>query len=90
MVLAQKQIHNSKKINRDPRNKSLHLCDVFKGLALGANAVSVSRHILAKTYESGADGVEKEIRKMTGELVSVMGRCGFATVDSIDDSVIWK
>lgn len=64
--------------------------DVFKGLALGANAVSVSRHILAKTYESGADGVEKEIRKMTGELVSVMGRCGFATVDSIDDSVIWK
>lgn len=64
--------------------------DVFKGLAVGANAVSVSRHILAKTYESGADGVEKEIRKMTGELVSVMGRCGFATVDSIDDSVIWK
>ena len=64
--------------------------DVFKGLALGANAVSVSRHILAKSFDSGADGVEQEIRKMTGELVSVMGRCGFATVDSIDDSVIWK
>ena len=50
----------------------------------------MSRHILAKSFDSGADGVEQEIRKMTGELVSVMGRCGFATVDSINDSVIWK
>ena len=64
--------------------------DVFKALALGADAVSVSRHILAKTFESGADGVEKEIRKMTGELVSVMGRCGFADTAGIDDTVIWK
>lgn len=63
--------------------------DVFKALALGARAVSVSRHILEKTYESGAAGVEQEIRKMTGELVSVMGRCGFRTTQEIDDTVLW-
>ena len=63
--------------------------DVFKALALGAKAVSVSRHILDKTFESGSMGVTEEVRRMTGELVSVMGRCGFSTTDSIDDSVIW-
>ena len=63
--------------------------DVFKALALGARAVSVSRHILDKTYDSGADGVAEEIRRMTGELVSVMGRCGFSATDRIDDSVLW-
>ena len=63
--------------------------DVFKALALGAKAVSVSRHILEKTYSTGADGIEKEIRAMTGELVSYMGRTGFETTDQINDSVIW-
>ena len=63
--------------------------DVFKALALGAKAISVSRAILDKTYDSGAEGVEKEVRRMTGELISIMGRTGFATTDSIDDSVIY-
>lgn len=64
--------------------------DAFKALALGAKAVSTSRHILEKTYASGADGVEAEVRKMTGELVSFMGRCSFSTTAEINDSVIWK
>ncbi len=64
--------------------------DVFKALALGADAVSVSRHILAKTYKTGAEGIADEIKHMTDELVSVMGRCGFPTINSIDDTVIWK
>ncbi len=64
--------------------------DVFKALALGADAVSTSRHILAKTYDSGAEGVAEEIVRMTESLVSVMGRCGFKSTDDIDDSVIWK
>ena len=34
--------------------------DVFKALALGANAVSVSRAILDKTYDSGAVGITGE------------------------------
>ena len=64
--------------------------DVFKALAIGAKAVSVSRAILDKTYNTGAEGITKEIKHMTAELVSIMGRCGFATVDSIDDSVLWS
>ena len=64
--------------------------DVFKALAIGAKAVSVSRAILEKTYNSGADGIAKEINQTTAELVSIMGRCGFATVESIDDSVLWS
>ncbi|MCR4635306.1 MAG: alpha-hydroxy-acid oxidizing protein, partial [Butyrivibrio sp.] len=64
--------------------------DVFKALAIGAKAVSVSRAILDKTYDTGAEGVTKEINSMTAELVSIMGRCGFATTDSINDSVLWS
>ena len=64
--------------------------DVFKALAVGAKAVSVSRAFLTKTYDTGAEGVAKEIVTMTGELISIMGRCGFAATDSIDDSVLWN
>ena len=64
--------------------------DVFKALALGADAVSTSRHILAKTYATGAEGVAEEITRMTEGLVTVMGRCGFKTTEEIDSSVIWK
>lgn len=64
--------------------------DVFKALAIGAKAVSVSRTILDKTYDTGAEGVAKEITTMTNELVSIMGRCGFATTDAINDSVLWS
>ena len=64
--------------------------DVFKALAIGAKAVSVSRAILDKTYSTGAEGITKEVTAMTNELVSIMGRCGFTTTDSIDDSVLWS
>ena len=64
--------------------------DVFKALALGARAVSVSRHILPALFEGGKDAVADEVRRMTGELVSVMARTGFATTDEIDDSVLWS
>ena len=64
--------------------------DVFKALAVGAKAVSVSRTILDKTFELGAEGITKEIDTMTSELISIMGRCGFATTDSINDSILWS
>ena len=63
--------------------------DVFKALALGAKAVSVSRHILEKVFEGGAKGTEQEVRKMTGELAAVMARTGFASVDAINSDILW-
>lgn len=64
--------------------------DVFKALAVGAKAVSVSRAILDKTYDTGASGITTEVDRVTAELVSVMGRCGFATTDAIEPSILWR
>lgn len=62
--------------------------DVFKALALGADAVSVSRHILDCLKAGSAAGVTAEIRKMTAELKSIMARTGSKDIHSIDPDVI--
>ncbi len=64
--------------------------DVFKALALGADAVSVGRALMPPLAESGAEGVEKKIKDMTKELAGVMARTCFKDIGSIDSSVIWK
>ncbi len=61
--------------------------DVFKALALGANAVSVSRHILPMIAEE--NGVQKRIDQMTAELRTIMSRTGAKTVGEISSDVIW-
>lgn len=64
--------------------------DVFKALALGADAVCVGRAIMAPLKEKGAEGVKDSFLRMNSELKGVMARTGFANVEAIDDSVIWK
>ncbi len=64
--------------------------DAFKALALGADAVCVSRHIIGILKQSGAAGVAARIREMTQELSTIMGRTGFHDIASIDESVIWS
>ncbi|MCL2218242.1 MAG: alpha-hydroxy-acid oxidizing protein [Defluviitaleaceae bacterium] len=63
--------------------------DVFKALALGANAVSLGRIILEPLREKGADGAAEMIREMTGELAGAMARTGAGGVFGIDRSVVW-
>lgn len=63
--------------------------DVFKALALGANAVSAGRVIMEPLKENGAEGVEKQIIKMTEELAGVMARTCSSDLYHIDPSVIW-
>lgn len=64
--------------------------DVFKALALGATAVSVGRELMKSLTESGAEGVQKRISEITGELSGVMSRTCSPDIAHIDSSVIWK
>ena len=62
--------------------------DVFKGLALGASAVSVGRKIMEYLHTEGAAGVERGVREMTAELSSVMARTGTPDLGSFDASIL--
>lgn len=63
--------------------------DVFKALALGADAVSVGRGIMEPLRESGAEGVRRQIEKITRELAGVMARTCSPDIRHIDPAVIW-
>lgn len=64
--------------------------DVFKAIAMGADAVCVGRTLLNPLKESGAEGVEKKLRELMSEFKAMMARTGYATVDAIDDScIVW-
>lgn len=64
--------------------------DVFKALALGADAVSAGRVIMGPLGTDGAEGVRKQIEKMTEELAGVMARTCSPDIRHIDSSVIWS
>ena len=63
--------------------------DVFKALALGADACAVGRSMLPALEKGGADGVAEFLRKVGNELRYVMSFTGFAHVEDIDDSVLY-
>lgn len=62
--------------------------DAYKALALGADAVSVGRHLMGPLAE-GANGVTGRINDMTNELATAMARTGAKSLDEINSSVIW-
>ncbi|HOQ06784.1 MAG TPA: alpha-hydroxy acid oxidase [Clostridiales bacterium] len=62
--------------------------DVFKALALGADAVSVGRAIMEPLKKNGAEGVRDQIVKMTEELAGVMARTCSQDLRNIDPTVI--
>ena len=64
--------------------------DVFKALALGADAVSAGRVIMEPLKKDGAEGVKNQIIKMTEELAGVMARTCSKNLANIDPSVIWN
>ena len=64
--------------------------DVFKALALGADAAAVGRSMLPSLEKDGAAGVAGYIRKVGSELRYIMSFTGFANVDEIDDSVLHR
>ena len=64
--------------------------DVFKALALGADAVSVGRAIMGPLKDQGAKGVCDLINRMTAELAGIMAKTGTATLKDVDSSIIVK
>ena len=62
--------------------------DAFKALALGADAVSVGRPLMAPLAEGGPGAAAAIIRRMTDELKAMMVRTGSPDVKHIDPDVI--
>ena len=62
--------------------------DVYKCLALGADAAAVGRSMLPSLEEGGIEGMEKFIEKVNNELRFIMSCTGFKTTDQIDDTCI--
>lgn len=64
--------------------------DVFKALALGADAVSAGRVIMEPLKLNGSEGVKNQIIKMTEELAGVMAKTCSKDLNHIDSSLIWR
>ena len=57
--------------------------DVFRALALGADAVLIGRPILPMIYAAGEEGFKVYMDKIVAELKSTMTMCGAATLRDI-------
>lgn len=64
--------------------------DVFKALALGADAVSVGRAIMEPLKEHGGKGVADRLSHITKELRGVMARTACANLSDIGPHLLWK
>jgi len=64
--------------------------DVFKAIALGANAASVGRALMGPLAEEGAEGVKKAIEAISAELAFAMAMTGTPDVATVDPDTIWS
>ena len=62
--------------------------DVFKAIALGADAVSSGRVMMGPLSESGAAGVKKTVEEMTAQLAGAMARTCAADIKQIEKSLM--
>lgn len=62
--------------------------DVYKALALGADAAAVGRAMLPALVKEGNEGAEGYIRKMNEELAYIMGFTGCSSVKDMDSTVL--
>lgn len=64
--------------------------DVFKALALGADAVLIARPFVNAVYRDGAEGVKSYIDKISAELADTMAMCGAYDLNEINKHMIFK
>ena len=64
--------------------------DVYKALALGADAVAVGRSMLPHLEKGGVPGVVKYLNNVADELRYIMSSTGFSKVSEIDDSALYQ
>ncbi len=62
--------------------------DIFKALALGADAVLIARPFVTALYGGGADGVDLYIKKLAGELEDAMTMCGARSLQEITSDMV--
>ena len=64
--------------------------DVFKALALGADAVLIARPFVTAVYGAQEEGVAAYVEKAGAELKDTMKMCGAFSLDEIDGDMIWR
>ena len=64
--------------------------DVFKALALGADAVLIGRPFVTAVYGAGAEGVQAYVNKLSEELQETMRMCGTASLADIGLDNLWR
>ena len=62
--------------------------DVFKALALGADAVLIARPFVTAVYGGGEEGVKCYIDKIAGELADTMQMCGAHSLREITRDMV--
>lgn len=62
--------------------------DVFRALALGADAVLIARPFVCAVYGGGAEGAALYAEKLRGELADTMEMCGIHKLSEIDSSCV--
>ena len=62
--------------------------DVFKALALGADAVLIARPFVTAVYGAGADGVAAYAAQLGNELADTMRLCGAPILDAITRDMV--
>ena len=63
--------------------------DVFKALALGADAVLIGRPFVNMVYGGGAEGVQTYVDKLKAELADTMAMCGAHALKDIRRSMLF-
>ena len=63
--------------------------DIFRALALGADAVIMARPFVSAVYGGQAEGVKALVNKLKAELEDIMRMTGAATLADIDSSMLW-
>ena len=63
--------------------------DVFKALALGADAVLMARPFVNAVYKDGAEGVRDLVDKISAELADTMAMCGAYSISEISRDMLF-
>lgn len=64
--------------------------DVFRALALGADAVLIARPFVNMVYGAQAEGVKVLVDKLSAELSDTMRMCGAHTLADINQDMLWR
>ncbi len=63
--------------------------DVFRAIALGADAVIIARPYVTSVYGAAEEGVKLYTEKLKSELSDVMSMCGAKTIKDINSSMLF-